>query len=124
MNAKDMKKRMKQFAMRILKLADSLPKTASGRTLANPLASPGASVAENYRAADKGRSKAGLVAKLDIAEEGADETRFWLEMVVESEIVPSHRLDPLQRAARELTAMVAATRISAPRCKHIGDWQW
>ena len=117
MNAEDMKARTKQFALRILKLADSLPRTASGRALAGQIVRSGTSVAANYRAAGKGRSKAEFIAKLGIAEEEADETQFWLELIIESGIVPATRLEPLLQEARELTAIIAASRISASKRK-------
>jgi four helix bundle protein len=117
MNAEEMRKRTKQFALRILKLADSLPHTASGRAMAGQIARSGTSVAANYRAAGKARSKAEFIAKLGIAEEEADETQFWLEMIVESGTVPDNQLEALQLEARELTAIVAASRISASNRK-------
>lgn len=117
MNAEEMKTRTKKFALRILKVADSLPRTASGRTLAGQIARSGTSVAANYRAAGKARSKAEFISKLGIAEEEADETQFWLEMIVESGVVPSGRLQPLQQEARELTAIIAASRKSAAKSK-------
>jgi four helix bundle protein len=117
MNAEEMKKRTKQFALRILKLADSLPRTAAGRAIAGQIARSGTSVAANYRAAGKGRSKAEFIAKLGIAEEEADETQFWLEMIVESGTIPAIKLEPLQQEAKELTAIIAASRISASKRK-------
>lgn len=109
--------RTKQFALRVMKLADSLPRTASGRALGGQIVRAGTSVAANYRAAGKGRSKAEFIAKLGIAEEEADETQFWLELIIESGIVPSTRLEPLLQEARELTAIIAASRISASKRK-------
>jgi len=117
MNAEDMKARTKQFALRIMKLADSLPRTASDRVLAGQIVRSGTSVAANYRAAGKGRSKSEFIAKLGIAEEEADETQFWLELIIESGIVPATRLEPLLQEARELTAIIAASRISASKRK-------
>jgi four helix bundle protein len=117
MTAEEMRMRTKQFALRIMKLADSLPRTASGRALGGQIVRAGTSVAANYRAAGKGRSKAEFIAKLGIAEEEADETQFWLELIIESGIVPSTRLEPLLQEARELTAIIAASRISASKRK-------
>jgi len=113
MNAEDMKLRTKKFALRILKLADSLPRSPSGRTLAGQIVRPGTSVAANYRVAGKGRSKAEFIAKLGIAEEEADETQFWLELIIESGLVKGDLLLPLLQEARELTAIIAASRKSA-----------
>ena len=117
MNAEEMKLRTKKFALRIMKLADSLPRSPSGRTLSGQIVRSGTSVAANYRAAGKGRSKAEFISKLGIAEEEADETQFWLELIIESGIVPSTRLEPLLQEARELTAIIAASRKSASQKK-------
>jgi len=117
MTADEMKLRTKKFALRIFKLADSLPKSASGRTIASQIARSGTSVAANYRAAGKARSKAEFIAKLGIAEEEADETQFWLEMIIESGHIKENLVEPLLQEAREITAILAASRISASRKK-------
>lgn len=117
MNVDEMKMRTKKFALRVLKLADSLPRTAAGRAMAGQIARSGTSVAANYRAAGKARSKAEFIAKLGIAEEEADETQFWLELIVESGTIPAKQLEPLQQEAKELTAIIAASRITAQRRK-------
>ena len=104
---------MRLFALRMLRLADSLPRSATGRVLATQVAKCGTSVAANYRAACKGRSKAEFVAKLGVAEEEADESQFWIEIVMEAKLVSASRLDPLLVEARELTAILAASRKTA-----------
>lgn len=116
-----MRVRTKQFALRALNLAESLPKSISGRTLGSQIARSGTSVAANYRAAGKARSKAEFVAKLGVAEEEADETQFWLEMIVESGLVKPTLIQPLQQEARELTAIIAASRISATKRRQTGN---
>jgi len=121
MNADDVKIRTNQFALRIMKLADSLPRTPSGRAIASQIVRAGTSVAANYRAAGKGRSKAEFIAKLGIAEEEADEPQFWLEMIIESGTLPATRLQTLLAEARELTAIIAASRKTAARNKSIGN---
>jgi four helix bundle protein len=113
MNADDMKLRTKKFALRILKLADSLPRSITGRTPARQMARSGTSVAANYRAAGKARSKAEFIAKLGIAEEEADETRFWLELIIESGLIRDVLILPLLQDSHELTAIIAASRKSA-----------
>ena len=113
MNPDDLRKRTKQFALRMLQLAENLPRTASGRVLATQIAKCGTSVAANYRAACKGRSKAEFVAKLGIVEEEADESQFWVEMVMEAKLIPSARLSSLHKEAQELTAIFAASRKTA-----------
>lgn len=113
MTPEELKARTKRFALRVLKVADSLPRTPSGRTLASQIADSGTPVASNYRAACKARSRREFIAKLGIAEEEADENQFWLEMIMESGSVPASRLDPLLQEAREITAILAASRKSA-----------
>jgi four helix bundle protein len=109
----EVKVRTKKFALRILNLAEKLPRGVKGRVLANQIARAATSVAANYRAACKGRSKAEFIAKLGVAEEESDEVQFWLEMIAESALMPPGRLADLQQEARELTAILAASRKSA-----------
>jgi len=75
--------RTKQFALRVMKLVEALPPNVQGRAIANELMCSGASVAANYRAACRARSKAEFIAKLGTVEEEADERAFWLELIVE-----------------------------------------
>jgi len=84
MKADDLKKRTKQFALRILKLVAALPNTAEGRAIGNQLVRAGTAVAANYRAACRGRSKAEFIAKLGIVEEEAAESAFWMELIIEA----------------------------------------
>jgi four helix bundle protein len=113
----EMKTRTKKLALRIFNLADKLPPGLKGRILADQLGRAGTSVAANYRAACKGRSKAEFIAKLGVAEEEADEVQFWLEMIGDAALVQPERLLELQQEARELTAIIAASRKSASRGK-------
>jgi four helix bundle protein len=113
MTPDELKDRTKKFAVRIIKLADSLPRSASGRNLAGQITASGTSVAANYRSACKARSKKEFIAKLGIAEEEADETQFWLELISETGLIPPQRLAPLYQEAKELTAILAASRKSA-----------
>lgn len=113
MNAAELKPRTKAFAVRILELADALPARTSGRVAGTQIARSGCSVAANYRAACRGRSRAEFIAKLGIAEEEADETPLWLEIIEEAGLQPAQRLCELQREADELTAIFAASRLTA-----------
>src|SRR5687768_12986487 len=78
-NKYDLQARTKQFGLRVLKLIDTLPRSTSGRIVANQLGRSGTSVASNYRAACRGRSKAEFIAKLGTVEEEADESAFWID---------------------------------------------
>jgi four helix bundle protein len=113
MTPEEMKARTRKFAVRVLKLADSLPRTPSGRTLARQIAASGTSAAANYRSACKARSRREFIAKIGVAEEEADETQFWIEMIVEANLIPKKRVDPLYNEAQQITAMFASSRKSA-----------
>lgn len=115
MNPEELKDRTKKFALRILNLADKLPRGLKGRLLSDQIARAGTSAAANYRAACKARSRAEFIAKIGVAEEEADEVQFWLELICEDSVLPANRLAELQQEARELTAIFAASRKSASR---------
>ena|SRR5438132_731988 len=81
------KKPTKLFALRVLKLVAALPKTVAGRTIGSQLARSSTSVAANYRAACRGRSKAEVVSRLGVVEEEADESALWLELIIDGELM-------------------------------------
>ena len=87
MTEKEMLDRTKKFALRVLKLVAALPNTIAGRAVGGQLVRSGTSVASNYRAACRGRSKPEFIAKLGIAEEEADESCFWMEVIIEDEMM-------------------------------------
>ena len=113
MTEDELKKRTKQFALRILKLISGLPNTTAGRTISNQLARSGTSVPANYRAACRGRSKAKFISKLGVVEEEADESAFWLELIIEGELLKKSLVEPLWREANELVAIMTSSRKSA-----------
>lgn len=109
LDEKELKERTKEFALRIIKLVDTLPNTISGRAIAGQLVRAGMSVGANYRAACRGRSKAEFSAKLGIALEEADECCYWLEMIMDGELLPRIRVESLHQEANELTAIFVAS---------------
>ena len=113
MNADDLKKRTKRFALRILKLVSALPNTVQGRTVGGQLARAGTSVGANYRAACRGRSRAEFVAKLGIVIEEADESGFWLELIIEGELLRAELVQPLLDEANELTGIMTRSHMTA-----------
>ena len=116
MNSAELKNRTKQFALRVLKLVDALPQTTAGRAVANQLVRSGTSVGANYRAACRGRSKAEFAAKLGTVVEEADESCFWLELIVEGGLLDAKLVVPLLAEANELTAIfVASTKTAKER---------
>ncbi len=115
MTEDDLKKRTKRFALRVLKLVSALPRTIAGRTIGNQLARAGTSVPANYRAACRARSKAEFISKLGIVEEEADESAFWLEMIIEGELLRKELVESLWNEANELVAIMTSSRKSASR---------
>jgi four helix bundle protein len=113
MNPEELKDRTKQFALRVLKLVGALPKTIEGRAIASQLVRCGTSVAANYRATCRARSKAEFIAKVGIVLEEADEALLWLELISEANLLPRKRVDPLLAEANELVAIMVASRRSA-----------
>jgi four helix bundle protein len=118
MNAQELKERTKQFALRVMRLVDALPATAKGRAIASQLVRSGTSVAANYRSACRGRSKAEFIAKVGVAEEEADETALWLELIIADKLIPEKKVTSLLNETNELTAIMAASYISASRNKN------
>ncbi|MEY2882255.1 MAG: hypothetical protein RLZZ15_4635 [Verrucomicrobiota bacterium] len=110
MTEHQMKQRTKAFALRVLKLIDSLPETRSGRVLANQLGRSGTSVGANYRAACRSRSTAEMISKFAVVEEEADESAFWMELVGDHGLMAVEKIAPLLREAGELTAIMVASR--------------
>jgi four helix bundle protein len=113
MNEREMIARTKQFALRIMKLVEALPKSIQGRAIASQLMRSGTSVAANYRAACRSRSKAEFIAKLGTVEEEADETAFWLELIIEGSLLTAAQIQPLLIEAGEIVAITAASRKTA-----------
>jgi four helix bundle protein len=113
MNETEMKQRTKQFALRVLKLADALPKTRSGNAIGGQIVRSGTSVAANYRALCRAKSRADFINKTSIVEEEADESCFWLELLVDAGLLGSGQVQPLLREANEITAILVASRKTA-----------
>ena len=113
MDQQEMKRRTKEFALRIMKLVGALPQSIEGRAVGNQLVRAGTSVGANYRAACRGRSRAEFIAKLGLVEEEADESAFWLEIIIEGNLLKKHQAESLLEEANELVAIIAASRKSA-----------
>ena len=102
----DLRQRTKAFAVRVIHLADSLPGTLVGRTLGAQVLRSGTSVGAHYRESCRSRSDAEMVSKLETALQELDETAYWLELLVEADVVPAKRLEPLQTETDELIAIL------------------
>jgi four helix bundle protein len=113
MTPQELKKRTQQLALRIFRLVEALPGTYAGKTIAMQLARSGSSVGANYRAACRGRSKAEFRAKLGTVIEEADESAYWLELIIEGNLLPKRKIEPLLQEANELCAIMVASRKSS-----------
>ncbi|MCF7788190.1 MAG: four helix bundle protein [Prosthecobacter sp.] len=105
----DLKQRTKNFALRVIKLVESLPKTRTSDVLGKQLIRSGTSVGANFRAACRGRSPAEFQAKMGIVEEEADECCYWIELLTESNQIKSSRTVELLKEAGEITAIAVAS---------------
>ena len=113
MDEKELKQRTKDFAHRCVKLALALPKTQLGRHIAGQLIRCATSVASNYRASCLAQSKASFVAKLSIVLEETDESAFWLEFIIDENLLTTNLVEPLLKEAQELTAIFFSSRKTA-----------
>ena len=105
----DLRDRTKAFALRVIKLVDSLPETSVGKVIRNQLLRCGTSVGANYRAAKRAKSAADFISKMGTVEEEADEAMYWMELIVETRMLKEDRIVDLYREADEILAMVVAS---------------
>jgi len=113
MDEKELKARTKNFALRVIKLVQALPRNMTADVLGKQLLRSATSVAANYRAACRARSQAEFVAKMSIVVEESDESLFWLELIGDSGLMESARLQDLLKEADELTAIFVVSRATA-----------
>jgi four helix bundle protein len=111
--SEQLRDRTKAFALRIVKLFRALPRAVEAQVIGKQLLRSGTSVAANYRAACRARSKAEFIAKIGIVLEEVDESVLWIEMLIDAEILKKQRVDPLLNEARQLTAIFTASRQTA-----------
>jgi four helix bundle protein len=115
MTERELLERTKQFALRIFKLVDALPQTIQARAVAVQLIRSGTSVGANYRAACRARSKPEFIAKLGVVEEEADESAFWLELIMETNLLSATKVEPLLSEASEIVAIMASSKKTAAK---------
>jgi four helix bundle protein len=108
-SADEFKQRTKRYALRVIRLVDQLPNRPSAKVIGNQLLRAGTAVGANYRAACRGRSPAEFCAKKGIVEEEADECGYWLELLIEANLVKEELLADLLRETNEIVAMVVAS---------------
>jgi four helix bundle protein len=107
-----LKKRTKRFAIEIVRLFRTLPRTDEARVIGRQLLRSATSVAANYRSVCRARSRPDFISKVGVVVEEMDETVFWLEMLCETSIVPAQRLASLSKEAGELFAIFAASQLT------------
>jgi four helix bundle protein len=117
MTRDEFKSRTKAYALRVVKVVESLPRDSVARTLGQQLLRAGTSGAANYRAAVRGKSAADFVAKMGIVEEECDESLFWMEMLIDTGRVKSERLAELMKEGGEILAITVASIKTARRGK-------
>ena len=115
MDAQVLKERLMDFALRIIRLADSLPTTASGKAIARQIVRSGTSPGANYRAACLGKSEKDFLNKLKMVEEELDETAYWLEMITRSGMVDKRLLADLQAENNELLKIIVRSIITTKK---------
>jgi len=103
------KQRTKRLALRIIEIVESLPKNRTADVLGRQLLRSGTSMGANYRAACRGKSTADVIAKLRIVEEEADESIYWMELLIESGLVSEAQLSELLQETNEILAMTVAS---------------
>ncbi len=101
----ELRARTKDFALRIIRLYVSLPKTTEAQVLGKQVLRSGTSVGAHYREACRAKSDADFISKIEGGLQELDETAYWLELLVDASIVSRARLEPLMQEANELIAI-------------------
>ena len=117
MDKKDLKDRTKKFAIRIIKLVESLSKGQTEYIIGKQLLRCGTSVGANYRASCRARSLADFIAKMGIVEEELDESLYWMEILIETNHIKAEKLSSLMNEANELLSIVVTSIKTAKKNK-------
>ena len=112
MEKEELKRRTKEFALRVIKAVNALPPTTAGKAIGNQMMRSGTSVAANYRAVCRARSTAEFIAKLGTVIEEADETAFWLELIIESKLLNAESLNQLLKETNEIISIMVSAKIT------------
>ncbi len=113
MTPQELKRRTQVFALRIFRLVDALPGTHAGKAIAMQRVRSGTSIGANHRAACRGRSKAEFRAETGTVVEEADESIYWIELIIEGELLEKSKVEPLLTEANESCATMVASRKSS-----------
>ena len=121
MNQEEMKQRTKLFALGIIQLVESLPKERTTEVLGRQLLRSGTSVGSNYRSACRAKSIADFISKMGIVEEEADESLYWMELLIEVGIKGNIKMEALMKEAGELLAITVASIKTARKSKNLSS---
>ena len=116
---KQLRERLRVFALQILKLSEQLPDHTRGRTVNYQITKSGTSMYANYRAALRGRSKREFFSKLSIVVEEADETEMWLDLIIDSKILTNEMVIEMHRESLELLRILASMRRKLVRSERV-----
>ena len=117
MDRDEMQKRTKALALRIIRVVEGLPRDRTAEVIGRQLLRCGTSVGANYRAACRARSKAEFVAKMGIVEEEADESLYWMELLIETGLIKSQKLESLMKETDEILSITVASIKTARKKK-------
>ena len=109
MNREDFKKRTKEYALRVIRLVESLPEERVSRILGDQLLRAGISVGVNYRSSIRAKSRADFISKMNVVEEECDESLYWMELLIAAGKVAPGRLDALMQEGDEIVSIVVAS---------------
>lgn len=107
--SEDLKKRTKDFALRIIRVYSSLPKQTVAQVLGKQILRSGTSVGAHYREACRSRSNAEFISKIEGGLQELEETIYWLELLIESGLISQAKLNLLLQESDELTAILVAS---------------
>jgi four helix bundle protein len=113
MTANELKDRTKAFSLRIIRLVEALHSGRTADVIGKQLLRSGTSVAANYRAACRAKSPADFIAKMGIVEEEADESLFWLELIIDAGLLKKKRIEDLKEEANQIVAITVSSINSA-----------
>jgi len=113
MDSDELKQRTKSFGLRVIRLVNALPPNRSADVIGKQLLRSGTSVGANYRSACRGRSRPDFISRINISIEEADESLYWMELLIEAGLVSDSRLSELMQEADELIAILTASAKTA-----------
>lgn len=109
MDEKTFKTRTKKLSVAIIKQMDKLPNSRAADVIARQVIRSGTSIGANYRAACRAKSTADMINKMKIVEEEADETQYWLKILVEAGLAPKEQITEIHKETDEILAMTVAS---------------